>query len=370
MSTNRLINLNFYANVAGNETEKILGTSENMSYSSLASCRLQQFPALEAARSLGINPEIWSLHSEFPEHLEEMQDAKLCIVGKLSAPTIKLQRSMAMANLAALTRLKNKKIPILAVYSDHHLIHRVERIRNLHLDLFKIADGVVFPTKKLAAMADNAISNDTKKYIIEDPWQVKDYLPYNFKNADDKFELLWFGQAKNLKYLFRILPGIAEKRYPGRGANLTILSNKLDEVRSELDRYLSNQKNGNLTFNLVNWRNDLQPHQFENALRQADVVLIPSDPKDPVKMGVSHNRLVDSIKSGCVPIASPMESYQELSKVCIITHDFPQAIYELMSDYKRISTKHSRHRETLLSRFSPAENLKKWRNAIQDMSSI
>ena len=61
----------------------------------------------------GIKPEIWSLHSEFPEHLEEMHSARLCIVGKLLAPTLKLRSSMAMANLAALTRLKSKKYPYL-----------------------------------------------------------------------------------------------------------------------------------------------------------------------------------------------------------------------------------------------------------------
>ena len=352
MTENKLINLNFYTNACGNETHKILGNTDNISYSSLASCRLQQMPALEAARSLGIEPEIWSLHSEFPEYLEEMHSARLCIVGKLLAPTLKLRRSMAMANLAALARLRSKKIPILAVYSDHHLIHHEKQIRDLHQDLFNLIDGAVFPTKKLESMAKKLISNNIKSYVIEDPCQIKNYLPYNEKAANEKFELIWFGQSQNLKYLFEILPSIAQRKYPGKGIRLTILSNDLDKASSQFTNYIEQKSASNFTFRLINWNIDLQPTQFEDALKLADIALIPSNPNDPHKMGVSHNRLVDSIKSGCIPIASPMDSYQELRKLCIITEDFPESICRLIRDYKRISSKHSLYREALLARFT------------------
>ena len=370
MIENKLINLNFYTNAYGNETVKILGDSANISYSSLASCRLQQLPALEAARSLGIKPEIWSLHSEFPEHLEEMHSARLCIVGKLLAPTLKLRSSMAMANLAALTRLKSKKIPILAVYSDHHLIHREKQIRDLHQDLFNLVDGAVFPTKKLESMAKRLISRNIKSYIIEDPCQIKNYIPYNKKNTNEKFEIIWFGQSQNLKYLFEILPSIAQQKYPGNGIRLTILSNDLNKASSQFTDYIRQKSTSNLTFRLINWNIDMQPTQFEDALKLADIALIPSNPNDPHKMGVSHNRLVDSIKSGCIPIASPMDSYRELSKLCIITEDFPEAICQLIRDYKRISFKHSLHREALLARFTPESNLDKWKKTILDISSV
>ena len=44
-----------------------------------------------------------------------------------------------------------------------------------------------------------------------------------------------------------------------------------------------------------------------------DLLILPDPikPNDALKVGVSHNRLVDSVRSGCVPVASEMPSYLE-----------------------------------------------------------
>ena len=44
--------------------------------------------------------------------------------------------------------------------------------------------------------------------------------------------------------------------------------------------------------------------------------------KAPLKAGVSHNRLVDSIHGGWVTIPSPIKSYLELSDLALLADNF------------------------------------------------
>ena len=101
--------------------------------------------------------------------------------------------------------------------------------------------------------------------------------------------------------------------------------------------------------------------------------MIPSNPQDPAKAGVSHNRIVDSIRAGCLTIASPMDSYKELSKICLLGNKFSYLIASACFDYERLSTKHSLLRENLLKRFSPEKNLDGWtaiwKEILQDTST-
>jgi hypothetical protein len=45
------------------------------------------------------------------------------------------------------------------------------------------------------------------------------------------------------------------------------------------------------------------------ALRQCDLVLIPGDPQDRLKSGVSSNRIAEAIQAGRMAVASPLASY-------------------------------------------------------------
>ena len=112
----KIIALNHYTNKAGNLTKQFFDYSGG-----LASSRIQLKPALVAAKSLGMNPDIWSIHTSQPEDLYKLNEADICIVGKLNSNTIKKVRDLATANMAALTHLKRLGSKILLLYSDNHL---------------------------------------------------------------------------------------------------------------------------------------------------------------------------------------------------------------------------------------------------------
>ena len=108
-----------------------------------------------------------------------------------------------------------------------------------------------------------------------------------------------------------------------------------------------------------------QPTQLEQVLGSVHVVWLPSNPESPIKGGVSHNRLVDSVRSGAIVVASNMESYQELSQIAILGSNFGYIINRLVPQYKRISQKHNSIRGNLLCQFSPILNQKNWNNFLR-----
>ena len=105
-----------------------------------------------------------------------------------------------------------------------------------------------------------------------------------------------------------------------------------------------------------------QPSQLNRALGQAHLTLIPSDTKNIWKVGVSHNRLVDSIQGGCIAVASAMQSYQELSQISLVGENFPLMINASISQYDRLSRKYHALRDTQLSRFMPSQIEYSWCN--------
>ena len=134
---------------------------------------------------------------------------------------------------------------------------------------------------------------------------------------------------------------------------------------------LQNFKNYKQTFFKFNaWDDRNQPSQLENLLSQCDFCILPTDPNDPKKSAASHNRLVDAIRSGCITIASPIASYKELSKIAIINEDISIGLKYAMKHYKRLSTKYSHTRGSILEHFSQSNNHQKWKRCLSDVLNL
>ena len=67
------------------------------------------------------------------------------------------------------------------------------------------------------------------------------------------------------------------------------------------------------------------------------VVWLPSDPNSPFKGGVSHNRLVDAVRSGSIVVANKMQSYEELSQIALLGSDHGSLINRLVPQYERLA---------------------------------
>jgi len=135
-----------------------------------------------------------------------------------------------------------------------------------------------------------------------------------------RFELLWFGHPTNLPYLDAALDALAQfaARRPCR---LTVVTQDGAEVKHWIAAI-----NGHFTPALetrfVSW--SLQSTRA--ALHECDLVLIPSDPSDPLKAGASANRLAEALNAGRFPVASPLRSYLPFADAAWLGQDFVEGI--------------------------------------------
>ena len=178
-------------------------------------------------------------------------------------------------------------------------------------------------------------------------------------------KIAWLGNANNILYFCRQIRELM--KVCGQSSStfqLDVLSNQpaLDMAKSAFDSAVTSARRS-WTLRLIPWDMAAQPLQLEEVLGPAHVAWLPSDPQNIIKAGVSHNRLVDSVRSGCIPLASPMVSYLELRKLALIGTDHNHILESLITNYPRLSVKYSGLRHNLLSRFEPSVNLRNWEDS-------
>ena len=200
--------------------------------------------------------------------------------------------------------------------------------------------------------------------VIVDPWQIPEFISIETRHLCN-IRLLWYGQ-KQLRILRSRTIKHQGKLELERFAKdtLTLLTGK--KHLSLFRRYLNSNKSiyPNFNYRFLAWDGRKNPEQFENELRNAHIVMIPSDSHDLLKVGASHNRLIDAIRAGCIPIASPIDSYIELKKVALVGDNFPKMLLYAINNYERLSNKYADLRESILKRFSPELNQKSWERVI------
>ena len=366
-----LSTLTFAIDSKGERTKYVLDDIEKgkKPNGSVASFRMQTLPAIIQAKQHGFNLKIFSLHSDQPHDLFNLKGTDVCLVGKMTANTIKLVESMVVANLAAVTYVKNRGAKIILQYSDNWLA-KENLIGDFYRDLFQMADYVVFPTTTLEEHAKKYTSKCTKTFTIDDPWQLtKWHTPQPFPTKQgEHFKIIWFGSNLNFNYLFNQLPSLLQVGIKGFKIELTVLGAPL-VVKKMKEFCERNSKKIKWNIRIITWDPMDQPNQLESELDRAHLCLIPSNPKDPAKTGVSPNRLVDALRGGCVTVASPMKSYQEFNEISLQGGKIRDLLIEAIRNYNDYCERLTTKRERLLSKFDPKLNNKSWHEiwkSIQD----
>ena len=325
----------------------------------MASARIQLLPAIKAATELNISTKILSLHTSHPEEIEEINSPQACLIGKMSANNDKLVYDMIMANLSAICMLKNRGSKIVVQFSDF-VFSRQDILASFYRDLFILADHIIFPSSALQKLTLNYIKTKVASSVIHDPWQIsKPYAPRQL-NKGETLRAIWFGSNKNVDYLINCLPGLLKSWKSERNCEFTILGQNyaLSKVKNALMKIKGSYPKW--TFRMVPWMNDQQPFQLESEITRAHVALIPSDPGDPQKSGVSHNRLVDAVRGGCITIASPMESYTEIPGIALLGDNISELLNNAEENYDELSQTLFKEREKKIHQFNPEKNKAEW----------
>ena len=349
--------LSYVVDSAGDVTKELFTPTR---VGSLASARLQLLPALKAAQSMELKMNVLSLHAKKPGTFDLLQTSNICLLGKLSANSNERVQDMIIANLAAVTRLKNMGAKIVVQYSDNVFATK-NKISSFYHDIMKLSDYVVYPSLSLQNLTAEHIRPEAKTLIIPDPWQIK--KPWTPRKLNlEKVKILWYGSNKNIDYLLKCLPGILRRSYKANHFELTILGQIYALEKAKTILKSCSQTANHWHIRMVPWRNDLQPQQLESEISNSNIAIIPSDPLDPLKAGVSHNRLVDGLRGGCICIASPMDSYKELESIAILGDDMGENLAQAINNYEKYYSLIKTKRDTELLPFSPKQNHANWIN--------
>lgn len=225
-----------------------------------------------------------------------IENPDFIVIGKIGGSSDNYRENLWLDQI---NKKKESGTKIILDYTDNHLNFKSSMSSFYSKSLLYID----------AAIASSAfLSNELKKKtevpveIIPDVIEIESLKPRP-KQSNLK-KIFWFGHASNIDYLIKFINNLNNLE---NKIAIYILSNE-----QGLDIFNKNQINisKNLSIHLGIWSIDA----MINTAKFCDLAIIPSDPNDPKKAGVSSNRLITALALGLPTAADGMESYKEFSK--------------------------------------------------------
>jgi hypothetical protein len=190
--------------------------------------------------------------------------------------------------------------------------------------------------------------------IIPDAIEVPIFKPKIREN--DSRNILWFGHASNINYLIEFINIFKNMK---QKTTLFILTNEqgvniFNQTKFNIDKSLSIQ--------LGLW----SIQAMINTSKVCDVIIIPSDPGDPKKEGVSSNRLITALALGLPTAASVMESYKEYDQY--FTDIDTEKFIELIDNPDKFHNQVLEAQDKIIPQFTQEAIGQKWINFFEKLS--
>jgi hypothetical protein len=251
---------------------------------SLASTRLRAAVALPALHALG-----WVVSCG--ENVAEQAD-KL-VVGKIGGDVTPKRAAHWLVQIAA---AKARGARIYLDYTDNHLGFESKQSA-FYRDALALVSDVVCSSAAMARLLREFWSGTAA--VIADAIEIACQPPKRLVGSPRT--ALWFGDASNIGYLKQFL---ADSFRPDQRVRIIVLTNEAGAAQFARPALALS----------ANMRVELGPWSVSNMLSAAkvsDLCLIPSDPQDPKKAGVSANRLITALALGLPVAADVMQAYAD-----------------------------------------------------------
>jgi glycosyltransferase involved in cell wall biosynthesis len=178
---------------------------------------------------------------------------------------------------------------------------------------------------------------------------------------DSRIELLWFGHSINFPYLKARLGDLAQLN-ARKSCRLTVMTQDEFGIRQWTENIRRTLGHG-LEARFIPWSLEALPI----ALRECDLVVLPSDPSDPLKAGASANRLAEALNAGRLPVASPLPSYVPFSEGAWVGQDLVQGIEWALANPGEVLARIRRGQAMVAERFSAATVGRRWRELFESL---
>lgn len=154
-------------------------------------------------------------------------------------------------------------------------------------------------------------------FVARKPPQPLAWLARRIGLSSDlwRVRLLWFGYPANLPPLLEIVPQLETlaRRHP---LMLTCVTNPVAEINTLMSEARTRDSSA-LRVQFIPW----SPLAMPGIIGSHDMVLIPSDYRDPVKQAKSPNRLVAGLHGGRFVVAHPLPAYAPYASFAWIGED-------------------------------------------------
>lgn len=197
-------------------------------------------------------------------------------------------------------KFKKKGAKIILDYTDNHLSFE-SPARLFYHTCINYVDHACVSSSYLRDELSKKFYGAIK--IIEDANEI--YPPIKpFRKNDEELNVMWFGHFSNLIYLINLICNWPIKNKKTTFCVLTD-SRSIEKIHTS-----SIDLPGNISIMTCPWSPQAMRHYSNNC----NICVIPSDPKDPKKAGVSSNRLISAFSLGLPTAASNVESYLRFSE--------------------------------------------------------
>jgi hypothetical protein len=233
------------------------------------------------------------------------------------------------------------------------------QVQAFYSDVLKICDALVVNSERMAELMGPHVS--LRPIVIEDAILGVARNP-EFAPAG-RLRLLWFGHPGNLRHLDACLEGLIQfaRETPCRLTVVTMSGYGAEEVAQQIEARFRPA----LEARFVEWSLEA----MAGALRRADLVLIPSDPADPMKAGVSANRLGVALWAGRFAIATPMPSYLAFSDAAWLGHDLIEGIRWALANRLEVRARIRRGQMLVAEKLAADAIGRQWRSLLERLAS-
>jgi hypothetical protein len=275
-------------------------------------------------------------------------DADFVVIGKIGATNNTLREDLWLNQIEQQKKLGKK---IILDYTDDHL--------NFESPMMSFYERSL-PYLKAAITSSPFLADKLKQRIkcfteiIPDAIEVPIFKPKIKENVSKN--IFWFGHASNINYLIKF---ISKWRNLKQKTTLFILTNEqgiviFNQTKFNIDKSLSIQ--------LGLW----SIQAMINTSKFCDLIIIPSDPSDPKKAGVSSNRLITALALGLPTAACVMESYKEYDQY--FTDIDTEKFIELIDNPDKFHNQVLEAQDKIIPQFTQEAIGQKWINFFEKLS--
>jgi hypothetical protein len=321
------------------------GDAAELSASRVASDRLRIAIPGEELRALGVESHYCALDEA---GMPDPGAYAAVVFGKL-VPAGHEGAARAELWLRFVARARASGCRIVADVSDNPFLGEGPRAE-YYRRLLSASDVVTVPS---AAMQAEIAEAGSPSRIVNDPYEG---VPGQVRfSPGTPARVLWFGHRANFPYLHAILPALAA-RAATRALEIEVVSSELEGFDAYAAEW-SGRSAGQLRLKYEEW----SPAALARALADCDLVVVPSDPRDPRKRGASANRVTETLIAGRLPVASPLEAYLPFADAGLITDDVAAGVAEALSQPARMAARIAAGQRRVAAAYSPAAVAAQWR---------